>query len=341
VLRRGRDQVQVGVDPATAVVVERLAEEAALALLHLDGTTTRAEILRLAPELAAVLDELAGRGLLDDDPETHSPLGAQRRRRMGADLASLALTHRDSVSAHSVLARRARATVVVRGNDRAAAHVALGLAAAGVGSVAVAGPDRTTDLTDLTPVGPWEPHVSWRGEVGDAVRRQGAHPTTLSMRTKRPVLTIVCHAADTDLPWTDPELADDLLSDGVPHLAVSVAGDAARVGPLVVPGRTPCLWCLDCRSRDLDAAWPALADQIRMRHPVAAAHSGPVAAVAGAFAVIQSLAVVDGLDLADAPVTVGGVVDFRGPDHLGRRVAVARHPRCGCGWSGSTDTMVG
>ncbi len=340
VLRRGREQVRIGVDPREAVVVECLADEAATALLHLDGSTTRAEMLRLAPELAPVLDELHRRGLLEDDAAASSALGTVRRARHAADLAALALRHRDGHAAHAVMSRRTRATVVVRGHDRAAAQIAVGLAAAGVGSVAVAGPDRTTRPDDLTPMAPWEPHVSWRAEVSEAVRRQGSHPTTLAMRTRRPVLTVVCAAADVDLPWTDPELADDLLSDGATHLAVAVSGEAARVGPLVVPGRTACLWCLDFRARDLDAAWPAVADQIRLRHGVASTSDGAVAALAAAFAVAQALRVVDGID-ADEVATANAQVEFRAPDHLGRRLEMVAHPLCGCGWTGSGDTMVG
>jgi hypothetical protein len=108
----------------------------------------------------------------------------------------------------------------------------------------------------------------------------------------------------------------------------------------VVPGSTACLWCLDRRQCDSDPAWPALADQVRLGHPVARAHSGVLAAVAGAFAVAQVLQVVDRADDA-APVTRDAQVEFRVPDALGRRLPLVRHPLCGCGWDGNTDTMTG
>lgn len=51
----------------------------------------------------------------------------------------------------------------------------------------------------------------------------------------------------------------------IPHLAV-VFGDAgATVGPLVRPGETACLRCLDLHRRDADPAWPALAAQLHTR----------------------------------------------------------------------------
>lgn len=340
VLRRGRDAVQIGVDPQRAVRVDRLSDDAGTALMHLDGVTGRHELLRLAPEIGPALDELHELGVLDDDPGPAGGLSLVRRERYGPDLAGLALTTSSTREAARRLERRHRATVAVRGNDRAAAHVALGLAAAGVGAVVLEGPDRGTTLADLTPVGPFEPHASWRDEVAEALRRQGARPTAVGGRDRRPALTVVCSAADSDLPWTDPELADDLLGDGVAHLAVAVSGDAARVGPLVLPGRGPCLWCLEHRARDADPAWPAIADQLRLRHPRARAQGGPLAAAAAALAVAQALVVVD-TPGGPPPVTASATLELRAPECLPEVRPAQRHPVCGCGWEGGTVTMVG
>ncbi len=332
-LRRARDRVQVGLDPATALVVDGLSDLAGAALLHLDGTTGRHDLLRAAPELATVLDTLHARGVLDDDGEAPA-LGSWRRARFAPDLAALALATGSSAEAERVLARRARAAVVVRGSDRCAAYVATGLAAAGLGTVALDGPDRLTEQHDVAAVGPWEPDAPWREQVSEAVRRLGAHPVRVGGRP--PVAVVVCAAADVDVPWTDPELCDDLLADGVVHLPVAVAGRAAHVGPTVVPGLTPCLWCLDLRASDADPAWPALADQVRLRHPVARAHDGVLAAAAAAIAVAQVVQLVDG---AGEPSTYAHQVRLRSPDARPFEVPVVRHPACGCGWGPNRGTM--
>ncbi|MFN8149361.1 MAG: hypothetical protein U0R76_18065 [Candidatus Nanopelagicales bacterium] len=322
----------MGLDPQTALVVDGLSDVASAALLRLDGRTGRHDVVAAAPELAAVLDALEQRGVLDDS-ETGA-LAAWRRERHSADLASLALVTGSGRAAEAVLVRRARAAVVVRGTDRAAAHVALGLAAAGVGTVALEGPDRTATDVDVSPGAPTEPGLSWREQVAEAVRRLGAHPVRVGVRP--PALVVVSSAADADLPWTDPELCDDLLADGVVHLPVAVSGAAARVGPTVVPGLTPCLWCLDLRSRDLDPVWPALADQLRLRHARARAHDGVLAAAAAALAVGEALRVLDG---SGEPATYAAQLELRAPSTVPRELPVVRHPVCGCGWGENRERM--
>lgn len=52
------------------------------------------------------------------------------------------------------------------------------------------------------------------------------------------------------------------LRDDLPHLPIGFEQDAAVVGPLVVPGSTPCLSCRDAHERDRDDAWPRLHAQL-------------------------------------------------------------------------------
>ena len=48
-----------------------------------------------------------------------------------------------------------------------------------------------------------------------------------------------------------------------PHLLVRVRDGNGLVGPMVVPGVTSCLRCADLHRSDHDAAWPAVAAQLR------------------------------------------------------------------------------
>jgi hypothetical protein len=57
------------------------------------------------------------------------------------------------------------------------------------------------------------------------------------------------------------DLPDELVRDDVAHLLVRFGEGAATLGPLVVPGRTACLRCIDAHLTDTDPAWPLLVEQ--------------------------------------------------------------------------------
>jgi len=48
----------------------------------------------------------------------------------------------------------------------------------------------------------------------------------------------------------------------IPHLPVVLSDSAAEIGPVVTPGTTGCLLCVDLYRRDTDPAWPAIATQL-------------------------------------------------------------------------------
>ncbi|MCL3838868.1 hypothetical protein [Aeromicrobium duanguangcaii] len=54
---------------------------------------------------------------------------------------------------------------------------------------------------------------------------------------------------------------EDLVTAGVVHLPVVLDERRVRIGPLVAPGDTPCLGCLDAQLTTADPAWAALLPQ--------------------------------------------------------------------------------
>lgn len=52
------------------------------------------------------------------------------------------------------------------------------------------------------------------------------------------------------------------LRDDLAHLPIAFEPGGTTIGPLVIPGRTPCLSCRDGHERDRDAAWPILHAQL-------------------------------------------------------------------------------
>src|SRR5262249_23662193 len=63
------------------------------------------------------------------------------------------------------------------------------------------------------------------------------------------------------------ERVAQLASTQVPHLAVMAGEAIGVVGPLVVPGRTACLLCLDYVRAGNDPAWPLILAQIGHKRP--------------------------------------------------------------------------
>ncbi len=124
-------------------------------------------------------------------------------------------------------------------------------------------------------------------------------------------------------PTCEPDRAvtDALVRDGRPFLVVRLHEGRGSVGPLVVPGRTPCLRCDDLHHRDHDPAWPRVVAQLAHLPCFA---SAAVAAGDGATARVQAQSVLAGA----VPDALGTVLDTEGGVLRARRVE--SHPECGC-----------
>lgn len=130
---------------------------------------------------------------------------------------------------------------------------------------------------------------------------------------------------------SDPHLLRELRIAGVPHLAVRVRDGSGLVGPLVVPGVTSCLNCADMHRTDRDAAWPAVAAQLR--DVIGNADRPTVLATAAlALSQIQHIIVaVRGDDRAGTPPATFDTtleVDVTTNTISSRRWS--RHPLCDC-----------
>lgn len=132
----------------------------------------------------------------------------------------------------------------------------------------------------------------------------------------------------------DPRMVRELHAVGVAHLPVRVRDGVGLVGPLVLPGVTSCLACADLHRSDRDAAWPALAAQLR--HTVGSADRATVLATA-ALALNQVDRVLGAVrgdaDVAgspEPPPTLDTTLEF--DVNVGSVVARrwSRHPRCAC-----------
>ncbi|MCW2514308.1 MAG: hypothetical protein JWR11_3350 [Mycobacterium sp.] len=138
----------------------------------------------------------------------------------------------------------------------------------------------------------------------------------------------------SDFLVADPHLLRDLHQARIPHLPVRVRDGTGLVGPLVIPGVTSCLGCADLYRSDRDAAWPAVAAQLRD-----AVGSADRATMLGTAAlalnqvdrVIQAVRESDDpRQVSDPPPTLDTTLEFdvRTGSTTSRRWS--RHPRCEC-----------
>lgn len=124
--------------------------------------------------------------------------------------------------------------------------------------------------------------VHGRGPLSDLLVESLRCSSAVIRRSSHPHAAV--SAAGTDLVVladylvTDPRLVRELHAERVPHLPVRVRDGTGVVGPLVLPGVTSCLGCADLHRRDRDAAWPAVAAQLR--HTVAHTDRATVLATA-------------------------------------------------------------
>ena len=179
--------------------------------------------------------------------------------------------------------------------------------------------------------------IHGRGPLSDllagALRCSGSRVTTSSVTQAPPP-----HTTDlvvlSDFLVTDPRVVRDLHAAEVAHLPVRLRDGAGLVGPLVIPGVTSCLDCADLHRSDRDAAWPAVASQLR--NAVGSADRATVLATA-ALALNQIDRVIRAVRAGAAvgtstepPPTLDTTLEFdvNAGAIMARRWS--RHPRCWC-----------
>ncbi len=327
-LWRAAGVLQLGVAPERAVVAEFDHPRTARILDLLDGTRTVPSIRRTASALdvpddavTELLDALADAGLLADGEHVPAVLPPTARRRLSPEACALAL-RRDGTNPTTVLRRRWAAQVVVSGPDPLVAPIASALAAAGVGQVhaAVSGRCATADATPggLLPGDTGRPRST---AAADAVRRAAPEARTGPVRDARPSLAVLVGST------ADPAELAALRYAGrrVPHLVVAVHDGVASVGPLVRPGVTACLGCVERHRTDRDPAWPALSAQLATGTTGDDPREAALAVLATGYAALQALAEIDG----GTPEVLGATVDWS-PTAAARRRTWTPHPLCGC-----------
>ncbi|MCF8571195.1 hypothetical protein L5G32_13035 [Gordonia sp. HY002] len=165
-------------------------------------------------------------------------------------------------------------------------------------------------------------HVPGSGDVATALsaalRRAGVHVDDAHGGAG---LVVVA-----DQPIPDPALIADLMAAGTPHLSVHLRDGVGVVGPLVLPGTSTCLRCIDLYRADLDPQWPVLAALMSG----IAGYASPAVLQATVAVACTQIDEVTAPVPRGAPASVGRTFEFsEHPSRLSSHV-VAPHTRCMC-----------
>jgi hypothetical protein len=128
-----------------------------------------------------------------------------------------------------------------------------------------------------------------------------------------------------------PSQTAELLRLARPHLTVTASEGIGVVGPLVWPGSTACLRCLDLARAERDPAWPLVLAQLSGRSADPPACDPVLATAVAAQAAAVVIGFADGGHPADA--AVNGTLELLVPGWQWRRRSWRAHPACCCGAS--------
>ena len=367
VVWRDRDTLQIGIDPRRAVALTGMGRAAGLIGL-LDGSREHGQVLAAAEELGIprdaadqVIGLLAAAGAVQDFPAAElRALPDGPRARLARELATVSLAHGHADAAARALARRQAATVLVYGVGPVGAEIASLLTASGVGRVVCTGP---VGQRPARPTVPSRPRTRRRGTPPAAAAQSPARavPGTAGQQpapagqlpTQRQpagpgVGTGARAGAGAGAPRINPrranprprpdlavltdgypaELPGQLVASGVLHLAASAREAIGVVGPLVVPGQSACLGCVELARSDRDPAWPFILAQAAGQAAQPVACAATLATAVAAQAVSQVLSC---LDLAQPAVAVtNATLELVAPGWQWRRRSWPQHGQCRC-----------
>jgi hypothetical protein len=327
---RGKSQIQIGINPNSAVVIDRKVGQTLRNLLT--GAHSVAEICnQLVLEgndlqsSESFLNQLSVLGLVESGPisatyDQHNPVAEIQRlnllRETNGDL--------DSIN------QRIGCEVSIRGAGRLGMTVCLLLASAGFPNITVHDPIFVSD-SDLTPWGASRIDIGIRRDivakslVERMVRGASAHKNSLRFRANRKI-EILLPDQRADFPWICATSAEHLVANDIPHMFAATSTDESVISSIIEPGKTPCLRCMHLHRCDQDPQWPRIDLQVSQNAALDSASISLILNTAMEVARLVSAWI-------DKSETNGSqILNLGNQLNSSETYPTYFHPACGCRW---------
>lgn len=339
IIQHSADSLQFGIGAQSLILEGLTADDHRLVEALRTGTGARslenvAARCGLHPARARYLADLL-KPVLIETIGKESALCGLRADRLAADILQWSVVYeRDATP---LIERRARSVVRVIGLGRTGSAIAQALASAGLGTLLleddalVAPSDVSAAAFRLCDVGL---------SRSAAVRRQIHHidPTIQThvlnnlpaARPNDPAFFAVDLVITTNQDLPDRQLLSALMDHGQAHLPVLLRERDILIGPLVIPGETACVQCIDRHLADMNPQRPDRRERLKSAAAegiCAAAEETALAFAAASTAVLQTLLFVDGVH---RPSSWSTVLQVRAADGSSFQRSYEPHPRCGC-----------
>lgn len=253
----GEPHLYIGIGPEKVRITDPTEEMISFAVA-LDGSLTRDELRARFPETDAWLEALAAQGVLDDAAAA-SALDEQDLRRWSRQINHLRLYDRDGWDGYEGMRRLREARVVVIGTGAGGTTLLRLLNAAGIGTLEAV--DFDTFAEENLPTHPTFDEQDVGVPKLEALERHLALQSSRSrfiphhkrIESAEDIVKLVDGAdfffnaydrpRNQAIRWSN----EASLRTGVPFGQIGVTDKGARVGPTLIPGRTPCMECVGIR----------------------------------------------------------------------------------------------
>jgi hypothetical protein len=268
---RSHSQIQIGIDPSTALVVDKKVGLAIGRLLT--GANSTSEICSQLveaghdlPSSESFLSQLVELGLVEPGPiaATHD------QQNPVTEIQRLNLARETSGDLEQIN-RRIGCEISIRGAGRLGMTVCLMLASAGFPNITVHDSTLVSE-SDLTPWGASRIDTGLRRDVvaknllERIVRGASAHKNSLRFRSHQKI-EVLLPDQRADFPWISATSADQFVANDTAHLFAATCTNASLISSVIKPGMSPCLRCLHLHHCDQDPQWPIIDLQVS-RNPV-------------------------------------------------------------------------